>query len=136
MQAGVLYSITSMLKMSKQTQSFLENSPSQDHQLLTGRAGIWAQSVSPLYLTLTSFCAQPPSPHLGSHFKGPLLGPQHLAIFCCLFFAVIGFETRAYTLSHSTSPIFGMGFFKIESQELFARLASNLNPPDLCLLSS
>jgi hypothetical protein len=35
-------------------------------------------------------------------------------------FAVLGFELRAFTLSHSTSPIFVMGFFfKIGSPELF-----------------
>jgi hypothetical protein len=27
------------------------------------------------------------------------------------FVAVLGFELRAYTLSHSTSPFFVMGFF-------------------------
>jgi hypothetical protein len=29
-----------------------------------------------------------------------------------------------------------IGFFKTESQELFSQLASNCDPPDLCLLSS
>jgi hypothetical protein len=33
---------------------------------------------------------------------------------------ILGFELRAYTLSHSTSPIFVMGFFEIGSGELFA----------------
>jgi hypothetical protein len=28
------------------------------------------------------------------------------------FFAVLGFELRAYTLSHSTSPIFVTGFLR------------------------
>jgi hypothetical protein len=28
------------------------------------------------------------------------------------FFAVLGLEFRAYTLSHSTSPFFVMGFFQ------------------------
>jgi hypothetical protein len=37
--------------------------------------------------------------------------------FC---FAVLGLELRAYTLSHSTSPVFLMEFFEIESLELFA----------------
>jgi hypothetical protein len=37
------------------------------------------------------------------------------------FFAVLGLELRAYTLSHSTSPIFVMGFFEIGSHELFAQ---------------
>jgi hypothetical protein len=30
--------------------------------------------------------------------------------FLLLFFAVLGLELRAYTLSHSTSPIFVKGF--------------------------
>jgi hypothetical protein len=34
---------------------------------------------------------------------------------------ILGFELRAFTLSHSTSPIFVMGFFKIGSLKLFAR---------------
>jgi hypothetical protein len=33
---------------------------------------------------------------------------------------VLGFELRAYTLSHSISSFFVMGFFKIGSHELFA----------------
>jgi hypothetical protein len=33
---------------------------------------------------------------------------------------VLGFEVRAYTLSHSTSPFFVMEFFEIGSHELFA----------------
>jgi hypothetical protein len=32
-----------------------------------------------------------------------------------LFFAVLGLELRAYTLSHSTSLFFVMGFFEIGS---------------------
>jgi hypothetical protein len=32
-------------------------------------------------------------------------------LFVCLFFAVLGFELRTYTLSHSTSPFFVMEFF-------------------------
>jgi hypothetical protein len=30
-----------------------------------------------------------------------------------IFFAVLGFELRTYTLSHSTNPFFVMGFFKM-----------------------
>jgi hypothetical protein len=52
------------------------------------------------------------------------------------FLAVLGFGLRAYTLSHSTSPVFVKGFFEIGSQELVVQVASNLDPPDLCLLSS
>jgi hypothetical protein len=36
------------------------------------------------------------------------------------YFVVLGFELRAYTLSHSTSPFFVMGFFEIGSCKLFA----------------
>jgi hypothetical protein len=36
------------------------------------------------------------------------------------FFLVLGFEFRAYILSHSTSPIFVKGVFEIGSHELFA----------------
>jgi hypothetical protein len=33
-------------------------------------------------------------------------------LFCLFVFALLGFEFRAYTLSHSTSPFFVMGFFQ------------------------
>jgi hypothetical protein len=33
-----------------------------------------------------------------------------VCLFVCLFFAVLGLELRAFTLSHSTSPIFMKGF--------------------------
>jgi hypothetical protein len=36
------------------------------------------------------------------------------------FFVVLGFELRVSTLSHSTSPLFVMGFYKIGSHERFA----------------
>jgi hypothetical protein len=36
------------------------------------------------------------------------------------FFVVLGFELRAYTLSHSTSLFFVMGFFEIGFHKLFA----------------
>jgi hypothetical protein len=35
-------------------------------------------------------------------------------LFFC-FFAVLGFELRAFTLSHCTSPFFVMVFFEIGS---------------------
>jgi hypothetical protein len=54
-------------------------------------------------------------------------------IMFSIFFSVLRFELRAYTLSHSTSPFFVKGFFSIGSCELFAQaansLASNLDPP-------
>jgi hypothetical protein len=36
-------------------------------------------------------------------------------------FAVLGFELRAYALSHSTSPIFMKGYLKQGLSELFAQ---------------
>jgi ascorbate-specific PTS system EIIC-type component UlaA len=39
--------------------------------------------------------------------------------FLCVC-VVLGFELRAYTSSHFTSPVFVMGFFAIGSHELFA----------------
>jgi hypothetical protein len=54
-----------------------------------------------------------------------------------VFFAVLGFELRTYTLSHSASPVFiVLVFFKMGSHELFAWAGLNQDPPDLCLLSS
>jgi hypothetical protein len=44
----------------------------------------------------------------------------YLFIYLFIYLLVLGFELRAYTLSHSTSPIFAMGFFELGSQELFA----------------
>jgi hypothetical protein len=35
-------------------------------------------------------------------------------------FVVLEFELRVYTLSHPTSPLFMMDFFKIGSHNLFA----------------
>jgi hypothetical protein len=37
------------------------------------------------------------------------------------FFKELGFELRAYTLNHSTSPFFVIGFFEIGSHKLFAQ---------------
>jgi hypothetical protein len=46
-----------------------------------------------------------------------------------------GIELRAYTLSHSTSPFFFWWvFLRCGLSNYLARLASNLNPPDLRLL--
>jgi hypothetical protein len=39
---------------------------------------------------------------------------------------VLGFELKAYTLSHSTSPIFVIFFFDIGIHELFARAGFEL----------
>jgi hypothetical protein len=45
--------------------------------------------------------------------------------FFFFFFALLGLELRAYTLSHSISP-FVLGIFKIGSLELFARAGFKL----------
>jgi hypothetical protein len=48
-----------------------------------------------------------------------------LMFFVCLvsffFFLALGFELRAYTLSHSTNPFLCDEFFEIWSHELFAQ---------------
>jgi hypothetical protein len=51
---------------------------------------------------------------------------------------VLGFELKAFTLNHSTSPIFVMGFIEIGFHKVFAQVVFKLrsDPPDLCLLSS
>jgi hypothetical protein len=51
-----------------------------------------------------------------------------------VFFSVLGFELTTYTLSHLASPFFVIGFFKMGSQELFSRLDSSCDLPDLCLV--
>jgi hypothetical protein len=54
---------------------------------------------------------------------GCFRGPSDFIIYISLslFFVVMGFEFKAYTLSHSTSSFFVMGFFGIGSLELFAQ---------------
>jgi hypothetical protein len=47
--------------------------------------------------------------------------PWIIASSFFFFFVVLGFELRAYTLSHSTSPFFVTGFFEIRFYELFAQ---------------
>jgi hypothetical protein len=44
-----------------------------------------------------------------------------ILLLLLLFFVVLGFELRAYTLSHSTSLIFVVGIFEIGSHKLFAQ---------------
>jgi hypothetical protein len=52
------------------------------------------------------------------------------------FFVVLGLELRAFTLGHSTSPIFVKGFSRDGLTNYLARLDLNHDPPNLCLLSS
>jgi hypothetical protein len=56
--------------------------------------------------------------------------------FKCIYFAVLEFELRALTLSHSTSPFFVVGFLRYGLEKYFLGLASNGDPSDLCLPSS
>jgi hypothetical protein len=49
---------------------------------------------------------------------------------------VLGLELRAFTLSHSTSPVFVKGFLRWGLLNYLPGLALYSDPPDLCLLSS
>jgi hypothetical protein len=51
--------------------------------------------------------------------KSTYSGFKLALIIFSFFFEVPGFELRAYTLSHSISPFFVMGFFQIGSLKLF-----------------
>jgi hypothetical protein len=46
--------------------------------------------------------------------------------FFPFFFAVVGFELSAYTLSHSTSPVLVKGVFEIGFPKLFAGFEQRL----------
>jgi hypothetical protein len=60
-----------------------------------------------------------------------------LFFFSFFFFVVLGFEFKAYIhLESLHQPLFVLGSFQIGPCKLFPRLASNHDPPDLCLLSS
>jgi hypothetical protein len=53
------------------------------------------------------------------------------------FFPVLGLELGAFTLSHSTSPVFCKGFFRDRvSWNYLPGLAWNRDPSDLYLLRS
>jgi hypothetical protein len=52
------------------------------------------------------------------------------------FFAVLELELRALYLEPFHQPFFVKGFFEIRLMHYLAGLASNCDPPDLCLLSS
>jgi hypothetical protein len=53
-----------------------------------------------------------------------------------VFFVVLGFELKAYTLSYSTGSIFVKSFSRCDLLSYLLGLASNRSPPDLYLLSS
>jgi hypothetical protein len=46
---------------------------------------------------------------------------MYLFTHTTFFFEILGFELRAFTLSHSTSPFFVKGFFEIGSHGVFAQ---------------
>jgi hypothetical protein len=52
------------------------------------------------------------------------------------FFALLGLELGAYTLSHSVRPLLYWIFLRKGLVKYLPRIASNLNPPELCLISS
>jgi hypothetical protein len=54
-------------------------------------------------------------------FLGPLELESVGFLIFNFFFELLGFELRAYTLSHSTSPFFVLGFIKIGSRELLTQ---------------
>jgi hypothetical protein len=51
-------------------------------------------------------------------------------------FSVLGLKLRAFTLSHSTSPIFVKDFSRQGLADYLPGVALNHDPPDLCLLSN
>jgi hypothetical protein len=56
-------------------------------------------------------------------------------LFIYSFMVALGFELRAYTLSHSPA-LYCDGFFWDSLKNYLPGLASNFDSPDLCLLSS
>jgi hypothetical protein len=70
------------------------------------------------------FWSQPPKSK--NYRYEPLAPSSTLIFFVC---EVLGLELMAFTLNHSTSPIFVKGVSQFG-------LASNHSPPDLCLLRS
>jgi hypothetical protein len=64
-----------------------------------------------------------------------IIGVNHQCLAIYLF-AILWFELRAYTLSHSTSPFLCWVFSRLGLENYLPRLTMNLDLPDLCLLSS
>jgi hypothetical protein len=62
--------------------------------------------------------------------------PQPYSWIFFFFFEALGFELRVYTLSCSTSLFLCWVFFRQGLANYLPRLASNRDPPDLCLLNS
>jgi hypothetical protein len=58
-----------------------------------------------------------------------------LLLFVCFVFDVLGLKLTAFTMGHSTSPIFEKGFSRSGLVNHLPGLGSNRNP-DLCFLSS
>jgi hypothetical protein len=67
-----------------------------------------------------------------------IISPPLEQLFIYLFiylFVVLGLELSAFSLSHSTSPIFVKGILRYGLANYLPRLASNCDPPHLCLLN-
>jgi hypothetical protein len=59
-----------------------------------------------------------------------------VTISCLVLFCSTGTWTQGLHFEPLHQPFFVLCILEIGSHALFARLASNLNPPDVCLLSS
>jgi hypothetical protein len=97
------------------------------------RPGIWVQTSS---FIMTGCSLKHHAEQNKSDTKREILCDSSSSFFFFFFFEVLGLELRAFTLSHSTRPIFVRGFRDRVLQNYLPGLASNCDPPDLCLLSS
>jgi hypothetical protein len=63
---------------------------------------------------------------------------MYVCMYVCmyLFIAVLGFELRAFTSSHSASPFLWCVILREGLENCLPELTSKHDPPDLCLLSS
>jgi hypothetical protein len=66
----------------------------------------------------------------------PRYAPALLLYFWVCVCGVLGLQLRAYALSHSTSPFLWRVFSRYGLANYLPRWASNLDHPDLCLLSN
>jgi hypothetical protein len=101
---------------------------------------MWRENDLATYPTLLPPRGQAPCKQLqGKGWKHTklteVMSPPLLFIYVIIF-AVGRLGLRSYTMSHSTSPFFVMGVFKIGYVNYLPGLALNLYPPDLCFPSS
>jgi hypothetical protein len=74
---------------------------------------------------------------LGRALTAWTIPPASLSLMGLFFFFFCGAGVWTQGLyHHSNQPFFMKGFFKIGSPNYLPGLASNHDPPDLCLLSS